>query len=94
MKFEVIDNRGLDLTRKGYEWAVDLTDCDREVLNDIRSTRGENYADTLCDELYDGFCPICRGDDGKYYTVLFDCGKDVPRPVFWSRVVRIGAPND
>lgn len=86
MKFEIIDNRELDLTGKGYKWADDPLQFDREVLDDIRLTRGENYADALSDDLFDGYSPICRGDDGELYSVLFDWGKDVPRPVYWNKV--------
>ena len=49
MKFEIIDNRELDLL--------------------------------------DGYSPICR-DDGELYSVLFDYGGDVPRPVIWSKVTK------
>ena len=86
MKFEIIDNRELDLAGKGYKWADVLRQNDREVLNDIRRTRGENYVDSLSDDFFDGYSPICLGDDGKLYSVLFDFGGDVPRPVFWSKV--------
>ncbi len=49
MKFEIIDNRELDITGKGYKWTDEPKQFDREVLDDIRSTRGENYADCLSD---------------------------------------------
>lgn len=86
MKFEIIDNRELDLTGKGYKWSGAPLQYDKTVLDDIRLTRGENYADALSDDLFDGYSPICRGDDGELYSVLFDFGGDAPRPVFWSRV--------
>lgn len=89
MKFEIIDNRELDLAGKGYKWEDVLRQIDREVLNDIRSTRGGNYADSLSDVFFDGYSPICLGDDGELYSVLFDFGRDVPRPVFWSKVSRV-----
>jgi hypothetical protein len=86
MKFEIIDNRELDITGKGYKCANELLQFEREVLDDIRRTRGENYADSLSDDLFDGYSPICRGDDGELYSVLFDFGSDAPRPVFWCKV--------
>ena len=89
MKFEIIDNRELDLAGKGYKWASMLREVDREVINDIRRTRGENYVDGLSDDFFDGYSPICLGDDGKLYSVLFDFGGDVLRPVFWSEVSRV-----
>ena len=39
MKFEIIDNRELDLTGKGYKWTNDPMQFDREVLDDIRRFR-------------------------------------------------------
>ena len=86
MKFEIIDNRELDLKGKGYKWSDAPLQYDKTVLDDIRLTRGENYADALSDDLFDGYSPICRGDDGELYSVLFDFGGDAPRPVFWSEV--------
>lgn len=89
MKFEIIDNRELDLAGKGYKWADAPRQIDREVLDDICRTHGENYVDSLSDDFFDGYSPICLGDDCELYSVLFDFGGDVPRPVFWSRVLRI-----
>lgn len=86
MKFEIIDNRELDLKGKGYKWSDAPLQYDKTVLDDIRRTRGENYADSLSDDLFDGYSPICRGDDGELYSVLFDWGKDVPHPVYWNKV--------
>lgn len=89
MKFEIIDNRELDLAGKGYKWVNEPSQVDQVVLDDIRRTRGENYVDGLSDDLLDGYSPICRGDDGELYSVLFDYGGDAPRPVLWSRVSRV-----
>lgn len=88
MKFEIIDNRELDLAGKGYRWACASREVDRKVIADIRRTRGEDYVDSLSDDFFDGYSPICLGDDGELYSVLFDFGRDVPRPVFWSKVSR------
>lgn len=89
MKFEIIDNRELDLAGKGYKWSDAMLQCDKIVLDDIRHTRGKNYADSLSDDLFEGYSPICRGDDGKLYSVLFDFGSDASRPVLWFRVSRL-----
>ena len=70
----------------GIHNATDNDGRHKTVLDDIRRTRGENYADSLSDDLFDGYSPICRGDDGDLYSVLFDFGGDAPRPVFWSKV--------
>lgn len=90
MKFEIVDNRELDLAGKGYKWAGSLREVDLKVLNDIRHTRGENYVDCLSDDFFDGYSPICLGDDGELYSVLFDFGGDSPRPVYWSKVSSVG----
>lgn len=58
MKFEIIDNRELDLKGKGYKWSDAPLQYDKTVLDDIRRTRGENYADDLSDNLFDGYSPI------------------------------------
>ena len=87
MKFEIIDSRGHDLAGKGYKWAGSLREADLKVLNDIRRTRGENYVDCLSDDFFDGYSPICFGDDGELYSVLFDFGGEAPRPVYWSKVL-------
>lgn len=89
MKFEIVDNRKLDLADKGYKWMNEPPQTDHAVLDDIRRTRGENYVDGLSDDLFDGYSPICRGDDGELYSVLFDYGGDAPRPVIWSKVTKI-----
>lgn len=94
MKFEIIDNRELDLAGKGYKWASALREVDREVIDDIRRTRGENYVDSLSDDLLDGYSPICRGDDGELYSVVFDYGGDAPRPVIWSKVAKRGGLSE
>ena len=60
MKFEIIDNRELDLAGKGYKRANELSQVDQAVLDDIRRIRGENYVDGLSDDLFDGYLPICR----------------------------------
>lgn len=88
MKFEIIDNRELDLAGKGYKWANEPSQVDQAVLDDIRRTRGENYVDCLSDDLLDGYSPICRGDDGELYSVLFDYGGDAPRAAIWSKVAK------
>lgn len=89
MKFEIIDNRELDLAGKGYRWSDAMLQYDKIVLDDIRHTHGEYYADSLSDDLFDGHSPICRGDDGKLYSVLFDFDGDASRPVLWFRVSRV-----
>lgn len=73
------------LLRRGYQFTGAPVQCDAEVLADIRRTRGKNYADGLLDQLADGFEPICTGEDGKLYSVLFD-SKEEPRAVYWQEI--------
>lgn len=74
------------LLRRGYKFTSAPAQCDADVLEDIRRTRGENYADGLLDQLADGFEPICTGEDGKLYSVLFDDTKEEPRAVCWQEI--------
>lgn len=74
------------LLRRGYKFTDAPVQCDADVLADIRRTRGENYADGLTDQLADGFEPICTGEDGKLYSVLFDDTKEEPRAVCWQEI--------
>ncbi len=77
---------GRRLLRRGYQFTDAPVKCDADVLADIRCTCGENYADGLLDQLHDGFEPICTGDDGKLYSVLFDDTKEEPRAVYWQEI--------
>lgn len=67
---------------------------DEAVFADICRSRGENYADSLSDVLWDGFCPVCTleddvSDSPTLYTVLFDWAKDQPRAVYWAELARV-----
>lgn len=42
MKFEIIDNRELDLKGKGCKWSDAPLQYDKTVLDDIRLTRGDD----------------------------------------------------
>lgn len=60
---------------------------DKTVLDDIRRTRGENYADDLSDNLFGRLLPdLPRRRLAELYSVVFDFGGDAPRPVFWCKV--------
>jgi hypothetical protein len=57
-----------------------------KVAKKFNVNNTEFYADSLSDDLFDGYSPICRGGDGELYSVLFDFGGGAPRPVFWCKV--------
>ena len=85
MKFEIFDNRELDLAGKGYKWADATRQIDREVLDDIRRTRGENYADGLSDDFRRLLADLCRRRWRALFCSFFDFSGDAPRPVYWSK---------
>ena len=72
MTFEIINNEQGHMSLKGYRFVIDAeTFWDKDVYAELARDIDINYVDALFDDLYDGFNPICRGDDGKLYTVLF-----------------------
>ena len=91
MTFKVINDAEGDLAARGYRWAkADVfLYSDAELLSDIRINLGENYADSLTDTLWDGYVPICQGDDGKLYAVLFRDTQTNSQPIYWSHVEHI-----
>jgi len=71
MTFEIINNEQGHISLKGYRIIPDAeTFWDKEVENELERDNGINYVDNLFDQLYDGFEPICKGSDGKLYSVL------------------------
>lgn len=93
MKFEIINNNEGDLSHKGYKFAENSERMFDEKLS-IKLSRqiSENFVYTLFDDFYDGFDPICEGEDGKTYMVLFvyeDFGDFEKKPFIWQEVERI-----
>lgn len=91
MTFKVINNAEGDLSTRGYQWAKSdvILYSDAELLFKIRINHGENYTDSLVDSLWDGHVPICQGDDGKIYAVLFYDTQTNSQPIYWSPVQHI-----
>lgn len=88
MKFEIVNNNQGHMSLKGYRMVSDAERFwNKEVYETLVNDIGANYVDDLFDDFYDGFEPICKGDDGKLYTVLFrysDDGEWVP--FIWQEV--------
>lgn len=82
MTFTKINTEG-HISLNGYEYDSQYDRIiDNEVFEEARHYCGENFVENMKDDLYEGFEPICKGDDGNIYTVAF-WGD---RPVMWQRL--------
>lgn len=90
MAFTKINTEG-HISLNGYEYD---SQCDRiinnEVFEEARTLCGEMFVENMKDDLFEGFEPICKGDDGNIYTVKF-WGD---RPVMWQRLKKIEGKNE
>lgn len=90
MKFEILNNGEGDLNFKGYKLVSSSTRMfDNDLYNHLVAERGYNFVDRQFDRFYDGFEPICKGEDGEIYTVLFVYDDDEKKPFIWQKVKRI-----
>ena len=91
MNFTIIDDRDLNLEKRGYQWAdKSQRILDVDYWNRQQTLHDENI-DNAIDSFTDGAYPICKGDDGKLYTVMFraDTHEDGTywyRPVIWEQI--------
>ena len=87
MTFEIINKEQGHISLKGYN-IIPEAECywDKGIYNELASNLGVNCVDALFDDLYDGFEPICKGADGKLYTVLFVYIDDEHVPFIWQEV--------
>lgn len=87
MTFKIINNEQGHMSLKGYRIVSDAkTFWDKEVYETLVNNIGANSVDALFDDLYDGFNPICKGDDGRLYTVLFRHLDGEWVPFIWQEV--------
>ena len=87
MKFEIINNKEGHLSHKGYHFIENSERFfDENLLKELTADRGFNFVDTKFDIFYDGFEPICKGEDGKTYSVLFVYNNDEWVPFIWQEV--------
>ena len=90
MKFQVINNEQGHISLKGYQIISDAQRFwNEEIRQSLVANIGSNYVDNLFDDFYDGFEPICQGDDGKLYTVLFRYVDNEFKPFIWQEVKAI-----
>ena len=95
MKFEIINNNIGNLTMKGYCWKKDakLMGWDKEYWNGQEQFYDENV-DNAFDTFAEGNEPVCKGEDGKLYSVMFrvswhEDGSYWYRPVIWQEVEKM-----
>lgn len=87
MKFEIINNTEGHLSHKGYHFVANSERFfDENLYKKLISDIGFNYVDKRFDDFYDGFEPICKGEDGKIYSVLFEYYGEGRIPFIWQEV--------
>ena len=84
------------MREKGYQWkdGAQLF-CDKDYWNYQETVHDEKF-ENIPDIFADGWDPICSGDDGKLYSVMFRVSEHQDgsywyRPVVWQEVIRGGA---
>ena len=98
MEFVIIDERDLNLKKRGYCWAENsqrFFDDDYWRYQQIVLDEDVNDIDNVIDSFADGTYPVCKGEDGKLYTVMFrvsehEDGSYWYRPVIWEEVEKKG----
>ena len=94
MKFEIINNKESNLTEKGYALKKDADRLmDLKYWNYQTNIHGENIENAY-DSFAEGHEPVCKGEDGKLYSVMFrvsehEDGSYWYRPVIWQEVERM-----
>ena len=87
MKFEIINNQEGHMSYKGYRFVKNSKRFfDEKLLKKLTVFRGFNFVDAKFDDFYEGFEPICTGEDGKLYLVLFVYDDDEKLPFIWQEV--------
>ena len=91
MIFTIMNRDNLPLVERGYRISEEHeTIIDRKVYETIVREKGMDYAIDLIRSF--GSCnPVCLGEDGVFYTVLFDNvtidGEDpMPCAVAWHEI--------
>ena len=73
MKFTIINSEKESLENRGYKFAKGSKRVtDYGVLEKIEKLKGEDYAEELTERFIKEQEPICQGEDGEFYCVLFD----------------------
>lgn len=96
MFFTIINSDRTPLEGRGYKLADESKRfTDYELYEIIVKEKGEEYAQNLTQRFYEGMEPICMGEDGVFYTVLFDNfgiegEKPMPKGVIWQEISLLG----
>ncbi len=73
MLFTIMNSQRTTLDERGYRFTEDSEVCVDELLFEtIAKDKGRKYAEGLKTRLGEGLETICLGEDGVFYTVLFD----------------------
>lgn len=90
MKFEILNDGVGNLKYKGYQFVREADRIyDEDLYKSLVAYSGYNFADSKFDDFYDGFEPICKGEDGRTYSVLFIYDENEKKPFIWQEVEKI-----
>ena len=91
MIFTLMNRDRAPLEERGYRLSEEhQTEIDKEIYNEVLIQKGKAYAEKIIAEF--GDCePICLGEDGIFYTVLFENVSvegeaPAPYPVAWHEI--------
>lgn len=95
MEFVIIDERDLNLKKRGYCWAENSQRFFDDDYWRYQQVVLDEDIDNVIDSFADGTWPVCKGEDGKLYTVMFrvsehEDGTYWYRPVIWEHVEKKG----
>ena len=99
MIFTIMNRERKTLEDRGYKLIEDSKRViDYELYEKIVSNKGEKYAETLTQRFSEELEPVCIGEDGIFYTVLFekvdeDNEGEIPRAFLWQEVTLINHPD-
>ena len=94
MNFETINEKMIPMREKGYRWQINAQLFMDDDYWHYQETVLDENIDNAIDSFIDGWDPICRGDDGMIYSVMFrvsehEDGSYWYRPVMWQAVEQI-----
>lgn len=91
MMFNILNRERKPLAERGYRIHDELDmELDKEIYNEVLIQKGKAHAEKIIAEFSD--CdPICLGEDGVFYTVLYENVSmegepPAPFPVAWREI--------
>lgn len=84
MTFTIIDDSLSAMSDRGLRFLFDASGFPVGAGQDPRLT--EREADDRWDDLRDGDCPVCIGEDGELYSVSYSYRLGEAFPAVWQRV--------